>query len=98
INNAVINLPAGAHWFLGLPSSPGMDTTLQGGGLVALSGGSTIDLCSSTTWRKPLTLNNVDNTIVGDGTIGSAATAASLVLNNEKLGIINASNLNKALL
>ncbi len=95
INNAVISLPAGAHWFLDLPSSPGMDTTLQGGGVVVLSGGSTIDLCSSTTLSKPLTLNNVDNTIVGDGTIGSAATATSLVLNNEKLGIISASNLNK---
>ena len=76
--------------FLGLPSSPGMDTTLQGGGKVTLSDG-TIDLCSTTTLSKPLTLNNVDNNISGDGTIGSQATAASLVLNNESQGTINAS-------
>ena len=97
INHGVIGLNAGATLFLGLPSSPGMDTTLQGGGQVGLNS-RTIDLCSSTTLSKPLTLNNVDNTISGDGTIGSPATAASLVLNNESLGVINANTNNEGLI
>lgn len=95
-NHGIIAINAGGTLFLGLPSSPGMDTTLQGAGQVGLDN-STIDLCSSTTLSKPLTLNNLDNTISGNGTIGSAATRASLVLNNGKLGIINANTLNKAL-
>ncbi len=95
INHHGISL-TGATLFLGLPSSPGVDTTLQGGGELALNN-STIDLCSTTTLSKPLTLNNVDNTISGDGAIGSQATAALLVLNNESHGVINANTLNKAL-
>jgi hypothetical protein len=95
-NSGIFAINAGGTLFLGLPSSPGIDTTLQGGGLVGLDN-STIDLCSSTTLSKPLTLNNVDNTIVGNGTIGSQATAASLVLNNGKFGVINATGINKAL-
>jgi hypothetical protein len=92
INHGVMALPSGAAWFLGLPSTPGMDTTLQGGGLVGLNS-STIDLCSSTTLSKPLTLNNIDNTVSGDGTIG-----ASLALNNGSLGVINANTNTRALI
>jgi hypothetical protein len=64
INHHGINLAIGAQLFLGLPSSPGMDTTLQGGGEVALNSG-TIDLSSTTRLSKPLMLNNVDNIISG---------------------------------
>jgi hypothetical protein len=46
INHHGINITVGAHLFLGLPSSPGVDTTLQGGGEVALNSG-TIDLSST---------------------------------------------------
>jgi hypothetical protein len=97
INHHGINITVGAQLFLGLPSSPGMNTTLQGGGEVALNAG-TIDLCSTTTLSKPLTLNNVDNIISGYGAFGSNATGASLVLNNEKLGVVNADINNQALI
>ena len=89
INHGGISLPSGARLFLGLPSSLGLDTTLQGGGDVALNN-ATIDLCSTATLSKPLTLNNVDNIISGYGAIGSNATGASLVLNNGQAGVINA--------
>jgi hypothetical protein len=96
INHHGINITVGAHLFLGLPSSPGVDTTLQGGGEVALNSG-TIDLSSTTALSKPLTLNNVDNIISGYGAIGSNTTGSSLVLNNEQLGVINANTNAQAL-
>jgi hypothetical protein len=95
INHCGISLPSGAGLFLGLPSSPGMDTTLKGGGEVALNN-SAIHLCPTTTLSKPLTLNNVDNIISGYGAIGGTTPGSSLVLNNEPLGI-NANINNQAL-
>jgi hypothetical protein len=95
INHGRISLPSGAGLFLGLPSSPGMDTTLKGGGEVALNN-SAIHLCPTTTLSKPLTLNNVDNIISGYGAIGGTTTGSSLVLNNEPLDI-NANINNQAL-
>jgi hypothetical protein len=89
INHGEISLPSGAAWFVGLPSSPGMDTTLQGAGDVVLNNGS-IDLCSTTMLSKALTFNNVDNVISGYGVFGSNTTAPSLVFNNGKFGVVNA--------
>jgi hypothetical protein len=96
INHSLIAVDAGTKLFLGLPSSPGMDTTLKGGGLLGLSN-ATIDLSSTTTLSKPLTLNNVDNTISGYGNFGSNATGASLMFNNGPSGVVNADANNQAL-
>src|SRR3984957_8864111 len=65
--------------------TPATATTLEGGGQVKLTDSSVNSLDVQGTLAT--TLNNVNNTISGAGTIG---VSGDLTLNNEKLGIINA--------
>jgi hypothetical protein len=81
-------------WSIGFPAAGGVDTTLQGNGVVRLNGGS-IDLAPG---ASPHKLNNASNTISGYGTIGSTSTNASFLLNNQNGGVIDANNSSNYLL
>jgi len=70
---------------------------LSGGGDVSLSGGQIISngdievhANSGSIIYVPEQLDNVDNTISGDGTIGSGSDSPDLMLTNEAAGTINA--------
>src|SRR3984957_12867512 len=90
-NTGSIDLDGGATAtsiiLLGVGISAGT-TTLEGGGQVKLSDSSLNSLdVQETIPASRITLNNVNNIISGAGTIG---VSGDLTLNNEKLGIINA--------
>jgi hypothetical protein len=66
-------------------------TTLEGGGQIKLTDSSLNSLDAT----PATTLFNVNNTVSGAGSIGASG---DLTLNNEKLGIINATGTNNALI
>jgi len=95
-NTGSINLNGGAtatDMFVLGGATPAAATTLEGGGQVKLTDSSfnSLDVHGATA----TTLSNVNNTISGAGTIGASG---DLTLNNEKLGIINATGANNALI
>jgi hypothetical protein len=97
-NTGSINLDGGATTtsiILTGNTSP-TTVTLEGGGQVKLSDSSLNSLdVEVTTPATKITLNNVNNTISGAGTIGASG---DLTLNNEKLGIINATDATNSLI
>jgi hypothetical protein len=95
-NTGSINLNGGAtatDMFVLGGATPATATTLEGGGQVKLTDSSfnSLDVQGATA----TTLSNVNNTISGAGTVGASG---DLTLNNEKLGIINATGTNNALI
>jgi hypothetical protein len=94
-NTGLINLNGGAtatDIIVG-GFTPAIATTLEGGGQVKLTDSSFNSLDVQGTLAT--TLNNVNNTISGAGTIGASG---DLKLNNEKLGIINATGAGNSLI
>jgi hypothetical protein len=89
-NTGLINLNGGAT---ATDIIVGIATTLEGGGQVKLTDSSFNSLDVQGTLAT--TLNNVNNTISGAGTIGASG---DLKLNNEKLGIINATGATNSLI
>ncbi len=88
--NGSLDLKNGSSLLLGFSNAPAVDTTFSGHGQIVLTNAA-IDLNPSThVGSVPPKLNNVDDTIVGNGTIGNAVTPGSIVLNNEKNGVIEA--------
>jgi hypothetical protein len=95
-NTGSINLNGGATattMFLLGGSTAVTATTLEGGGQVKLTDSSLNSLDAQGT--PATTLSNVNNTISGAGSIGASG---DLTLDNEKLGIINATGANNALI
>jgi hypothetical protein len=96
-NTGSINLDGGAtatSIILTENASP-TTVTLEGGGQVKLSDSSLNSLdVEVTTPAMKITLNNVNNAISGAGSIGASG---DLTLNNEKLGIINATGATNSL-
>jgi hypothetical protein len=91
-NDGTLALESNSFLLLGLSNVAAVDTTFSGGGQIVLSD-ATIDLNPSThVGSVPPKLNNVDNIIIGTGTIGNAATPGSIVLNNETKGLVEALN------
>ncbi len=91
-NNGILALQGSSSLLLGLDNAPAVDTTFSGGGQIFMTSAA-IDLNSSThVGSIPLKLNNVDDIIIGTGTIGNASTPGSFVLNNEAKGIVEALN------
>ena len=98
-NTGSINLDGGATAtsiiLIGVSTSAST-TTLEGGGQVKLSDSSLNSLdVEGTSPATKITLNNVNNTISGAGTIG---VSGDLTLNNETLGIINATGVTNSLI
>jgi hypothetical protein len=94
-NTGSINLNGGATAtgiLLG-GTIPAFPVTLEGGGQVKLTDSSFNSL--DVQGNIPTTLINVNNTISGAGTIGASG---DLTLDNEKLGIIDATGANNALI
>ena len=75
---------------LGFSNAAGVDTTFSGRGQIVLTNAAIDRNPLTDVGSIPLKLNNVDDTIVGNGTIGNAVTPGSIVLNNEKNGVIEA--------
>jgi hypothetical protein len=95
-NTGSINLNGGAtatSMFVLGGSTPATATTLEGGGQVKLTDSSLNSLDAQGT--PATTLSNVNNTISGAGSIGASG---DLTLNNEKLGIIDATGANNPLI
>src|ERR1700722_12054984 len=91
-NDGSLALNTGSSLLLGLSNAAAVDTTLSGGGQIVLTSAA-IDLNPSThVGSVPPKLNNVDDIIIGTGTIGNAVTPGSIVLNNETKGIVEAFN------
>ena len=97
-NTGSINLNGGATAtdinLIGVSTSA-TTTTLEGGGQVKLTDSSLNSLDVRRNSATKITLNNVNNTISGAGTIG---VSGDLTLNNEKLGIINATGATNSLI
>ena len=88
--NGSLDLKNGSSLLLGFSNAAGVDTTFSGGGQIVLTNASIDRNPLTDVGSSPLKLNNVDDIIVGTGTIGNAVTPGSFVLNNEKNGIIEA--------
>jgi len=91
-NDGSLALNTDSSLLLGLSNAAAVDTTFSGGGQIVLTSAA-IDLNPSThVGSVPPKLNNVDDIIIGTGTIGNAVTPESIVLNNETKGIVEAFN------
>jgi hypothetical protein len=91
-NDGSLALNTDSSLLLGLSNAAAIDTTFSGGGQIVLTSAA-IDLNPSThVGSVPPKLNNVDDIIIGTGTIGNAVTPGSIVLNNETKGIVEAFN------
>ena len=88
--NGSLDLKDGSSLLLGFSNAPGIDTTFSGHDQIVLTNASIDRNPLTDLGTGPLKLNNVDEVMIGSGQIGSAATRASFVVNNEKNGVIEA--------
>jgi hypothetical protein len=88
--NGSLDLKNGSSMLLGFSNAPGVDTTFSGHDQIVLTNANIDRNPLTDLGSSPLKLNNVDEVMIGSGQIGSAATQASFVVNNEKNGVIEA--------
>jgi hypothetical protein len=87
-----LDLKSGSSLLLGFSNATGIDSTFSGGGQIVLTNAAIYLNALTHVGGTPLKLNNVNDEIIGTGTIGNAIKPGSFVLNNETKGVVEALN------